>query len=136
MRYFLVAGEASGDLHGASLMRELKAIDANAEFCFLGGDLMQQEGGTLVQHYKNMAFMGIVNVILNLKKNRKKLQPMYQGYTSILSGRSDIDRLSGVQSESSQICKNNTKHTCILLYSSQTMGVERVSNKNNKTIYR
>lgn len=71
MRYFLVAGEASGDLHGASLMRELKAIDANAEFCFLGGDLMQQEGGTLVQHYKNMAFMGIVNVILNLKKIAK-----------------------------------------------------------------
>lgn len=71
MRYFLVAGEASGDLHGASLMRELKAIDANAEFCFLGGDLMQKEGGTLVQHYKNMAFMGIVNVILNLKKIAK-----------------------------------------------------------------
>lgn len=68
MRYFLIAGEASGDMHGASLMRELKAIDGEAEFCFLGGDLMQAEGGTLIQHYKNMAFMGIVNVILNLNK--------------------------------------------------------------------
>ena len=74
MKYFLIVGEASGDLHGASLMRELKNTDPEAEFCFLGGDLMQNEGGRLVQHYKNMAFMGIVNVILNLNKIAKNFE--------------------------------------------------------------
>lgn len=71
MKYFLIAGEASGDMHGAALMRELKKIDSQAEFCILGGDLMQQEGGSLVQHYKNMAFMGVFNVVMNLGKIAK-----------------------------------------------------------------
>ena len=74
MKYFLIVGEASGDLHGASLMRELKNTDPEAEFCFLGGDLMQNEEGRLVQHYKNMAFMGIVNVVLNLNKIAKNFE--------------------------------------------------------------
>jgi lipid-A-disaccharide synthase len=68
MKYFLIAGEASGDLHGSALMQELKAIDNQAEFCFLGGDLMTGQGGKLVRHINQMAFMGIVNVLLNLKK--------------------------------------------------------------------
>jgi lipid-A-disaccharide synthase len=66
MKYFLVAGEASGDLHGSNLMAALKKQDANAEFCFLGGDLMQAQGGRLVKHYREMAFMGFVPVLLNL----------------------------------------------------------------------
>ncbi len=66
MRYFLIAGEASGDLHASALMHELKKVDVNAEFCFLGGDLMQKEGGEMIKHYKEMAFMGFVNVIKNL----------------------------------------------------------------------
>ncbi len=71
MKYFLIAGEASGDMHGAKLMSELKVIDPEAQFCFLGGDLMLAEGGKMVQHYKNMAFMGIINVIKNLDKIAK-----------------------------------------------------------------
>ena len=67
MRYYLVAGEASGDLHGSNLMKELKNLDANAEFRYFGGDLMQAEGGTLVKHYADMAFMGFVEVIANLR---------------------------------------------------------------------
>lgn len=67
MKYYLVAGEASGDLHGSNLMRELKLADPEAQFRYFGGDLMQNEGGTLVKHYREMAFMGIVNVVLNLK---------------------------------------------------------------------
>jgi len=67
MRYFIIAGEASGDLHASNLMRELKAADSAAEFCFLGGDLMQAQGGTMVRHYRQMAFMGIVNVLLNAR---------------------------------------------------------------------
>lgn len=68
MKYFLVAGEASGDMHGAALMSELKQLDAAAEFCFLGGDAMQAVGGELVRHYRDMAFMGFVNVVLNAGK--------------------------------------------------------------------
>lgn len=67
MKYFLIAGEASGDLHGSNLMKGLKEVDAEAEFCFWGGDLMQNVGGTLKKHYKDTAFMGLLTVILNLK---------------------------------------------------------------------
>ena len=68
MRYFLVAGEASGDLHASNLMRELKKQDSTAEFCFLGGDLMQAQGSVMVKHYRDMAFMGFWAVIKNLSK--------------------------------------------------------------------
>ncbi len=68
MRYFLIAGEASGDLHASNLMKELKKQDQAAEFCFLGGDLMQAQGGVLVKHYKDMAFMGFLAVIKNAGK--------------------------------------------------------------------
>ena len=66
MKYYLVAGEASGDLHGANLVKALKERDGNAEFRYFGGDLMQAEGGTLVKHYADMAFMGFIEVALNL----------------------------------------------------------------------
>jgi lipid-A-disaccharide synthase len=66
MKYFLIAGEASGDLHASNLMRELKSADAHAEFCFLGGDLMLAQGGKLVKHYRQMAFMGFLAVAKNL----------------------------------------------------------------------
>lgn len=77
MKYFLVAGEASGDLHGSNLMAALKKQDGNAEFCFFGGDLMQAQGGRLVKHYREMAFMGFVPVLLNLRtilRNMKMCQ--------------------------------------------------------------
>ena len=74
MKYYLVAGEASGDLHGSNLMKELKLADASAEFRFFGGDLMQSVGGELVKHYREMAFMGLVNVILNLKTINRNLK--------------------------------------------------------------
>ncbi|MBK6284281.1 MAG: lipid-A-disaccharide synthase [Draconibacterium sp.] len=74
MKYYLIAGEASGDLHGSNLMKELKIADKNAEFRFFGGDLMQDVGGELVKHYREMAFMGIVNVVLNLKTINRNLK--------------------------------------------------------------
>ena len=70
MKYYLIAGEASGDLHGANLMKNIKALDPHAEFRFWGGDLMLAEGGTLVNHYRERAFMGITEVIKNLGKTR------------------------------------------------------------------
>ena len=77
MKYYIVAGEASGDLHGSNLMKELKSQDSFAEFRFFGGDLMKSVGGNLVNHYKDTAFMGFIPVILNLRtilKNIKKCQ--------------------------------------------------------------
>lgn len=68
MKYYLVAGEASGDLHGSNLMKELKKQDADAEFRYWGGDLMQAEGGELVSHYKERAYMGFIEVVRHLPK--------------------------------------------------------------------
>ncbi|WP_299223145.1 lipid-A-disaccharide synthase [uncultured Aquimarina sp.] len=68
MKYYLIAGEASGDLHGANLMKSILKEDPDAEFRFWGGDLMQSVGGTMVLHYKERAFMGFFEVILNLFK--------------------------------------------------------------------
>ncbi|MBN2638555.1 MAG: lipid-A-disaccharide synthase [Bacteroidales bacterium] len=67
MKYYLIAGEASGDLHGANLMKAIMEQDPKAEFRFWGGDKMQAIGGTLVKHYRDLAFMGIQEVVLNLR---------------------------------------------------------------------
>lgn len=66
MKYYIIAGEASGDLHGSNLMKALYKEDPQAEIRFWGGDLMQAVGGTLVKHYKELAFMGFVEVLQNL----------------------------------------------------------------------
>lgn len=68
MKYYIIAGEASGDLHGSNLMKALYKIDPNAEIRFWGGDLMQNVGGTIVKHYKERSFMGFFEVILNISK--------------------------------------------------------------------
>lgn len=66
MKYYIIAGEASGDLHGSNLMKELIKKDPNADIRFWGGDLMQAAGGTLVKHYRDLAFMGFAEVVQNL----------------------------------------------------------------------
>ncbi len=68
MKYYIIAGEASGDLHGSNLMKALIKVDKAAEFRFWGGDLMHHVGGTLVKHYKERSFMGFIEVIMNLRK--------------------------------------------------------------------
>ncbi len=75
MKYYLIVGEASGDLHASRLMRSLKNIDEFADFRFFGGDLMTAEGGTRVKHYRELAYMGFVPVLLHLNtifSNMKK----------------------------------------------------------------
>lgn len=67
MKYYVIAGEASGDLHGSNLMKALFEEDSEAEIHFWGGTLMQNAGGTLIKHYKELAFMGFAEVLLNLK---------------------------------------------------------------------
>ena len=68
MKYYIIAGEASGDLHGSNLMKALLKQDDKADIRFWGGDLMQSVGGTLVKHYKERQFMGFAEVIFNLRK--------------------------------------------------------------------
>ena len=66
MKYYLIAGEASGDLHAAHLMAALRKEDSETQFRFFGGDKMQEEGGTMVAHYSQLAFMGFIPVLLHL----------------------------------------------------------------------
>lgn len=67
MKYYIIVGEASGDLHASNLMKALKAVDKEAQFRFFGGDLMSEAGGELVKHYRDTAFMGFVPVLMNLR---------------------------------------------------------------------
>lgn len=83
MKYYLIAGEASGDLHASNLMAALKENDPEADFRFLGGDLMRDVGGVLVKHYREMAFMGFIPVLMNLRtilKNMKTCQEDIRRY--------------------------------------------------------
>ncbi len=73
MKYYIIAGEASGDLHGSNLIKALRIKDPNADIRCWGGNLMQQAGGTLVKHYKELAFMGFLEVLTNLNKIFKNI---------------------------------------------------------------
>ena len=66
MKYYIIAGEASGDLHGSNLIKELEKLDTDAQIRCWGGDLMKAAGAILVKHYKELAFMGFAEVIKNL----------------------------------------------------------------------
>lgn len=74
MKYYLIAGETSGDLHGSNLMKELKTADSEARFRYFGGDLMNAVGGNLVKHYCEMAFMGFLDVAMNFKTIKKNME--------------------------------------------------------------
>lgn len=67
MKYYIIAGEASGDLHGSNLLREIKLLDANAEFRCWGGDLMNAQGAEIVKHINQLAFMGFAEVLMNIR---------------------------------------------------------------------
>jgi len=74
MKYYIIAGEASGDLHGSNLIKELRKADPGTEVRCWGGDLMAAAGGVLVKHYKDLAFMGFVEVLSNLRTIFKNLE--------------------------------------------------------------
>ncbi|MDU1889214.1 MAG: lipid-A-disaccharide synthase [Dysgonomonas sp.] len=113
MKYFLVAGEASGDLHGSNLMAALKKQDPNAEFCFLGGDLMQAQGGRLVKHYREMAFMGFIPVLLNL---RTILRNMKMCQEEIIKFQPDVLILIDYPGFNLKVAKYIKTHTQIPVY--------------------
>ena len=74
MKYYITAGEASGDLHASNLMKALKNFDNYAEFRFIGGDLMKEQGGTLVRHFKDTAYMGFLDVFMHLPAILKNIK--------------------------------------------------------------
>ncbi len=74
MKYYIIAGEASGDLHASNLMREIKKMDAEAEFRAWGGDRMQEQGAEIIKHYRELAFMGFVEVVANIRTIAKNIK--------------------------------------------------------------
>lgn len=73
MKYYIIAGEPSGDMYASGLLKELKNVDANAQFRCWGGDLMQAQGGEIAKHYKELAFMGFVEVAMNIRTILKNI---------------------------------------------------------------
>ncbi|MCE3280243.1 MAG: lpxB [Bacteroidetes bacterium] len=67
MKYYIIAGEASGDLHASNLMKELRKLDSESSFRCWGGDLMKAQGAELVKHYRDLAFMGFTEVLMNIR---------------------------------------------------------------------
>jgi lipid-A-disaccharide synthase len=83
MKYYLIAGENSGDLHGANLMKSMKSLDTQADFRFCGGDLMLEQSSEICTHVKDMSFMGFIEVLLNIRTisaNIKKVQQDIKGF--------------------------------------------------------
>lgn len=113
MRYYLIVGEASGDLHASHLMRELKLKDDKAEFRFFGGDLMKAQGGTLVRHYKDLAYMGFIPVILHLKTI---LRNMAMCKRDIVDWQPDVLILVDYPGFNLSVAEYVHKHTSIPVY--------------------
>ena len=113
MRYYLIAGEASGDLHASHLMAALKAEDAQAEFRYYGGDMMQAQGGTLVCHYRELAYMGFIPVLLHL---RTILRGMRQCRQDILQWQPDVVILVDYPGFNLKIARYLRDHTQIPIF--------------------
>lgn len=113
MKYYLIVGEASGDLHASHLMRALKREDPEAEFRFFGGDLMSAEGGTRVKHYKDLAYMGFVPVLLHL---HTIFQNMAMCKRDIEAWKPNVVILVDYPGFNLSIAKHVKKHTGILVY--------------------
>ena len=73
MKYYIIAGEASGDLHGSNLIKEIIDLDPNADIRAWGGDKMKDSGAVVVKHFKDLAFMGFYEVLINIRTNLKNI---------------------------------------------------------------
>lgn len=113
MRYYLIVGEASGDLHASHLMMSLRKEDPAADFRFFGGDLMQQVGGTLVKHYREMAFMGFIPVLMNLPTIYRNMKQCKQ---DILTWQPDVVILVDYASFNLKIAHYIKTHTDIPIF--------------------
>ena len=127
MKYYLIAGEASGDLHASHLMQSLKAQDEEAEFRFFGGDLMAAVGGTLVKHYRELAYMGFVPVLLHLRTILRNMEMCKQ----------DIEIFKGARGREQGAreylcCRQISCPEGLLLYLAEDLGVERIPHQEHQ----
>ena len=113
MKYYLIVGEASGDLHASNVMKALKLADPEAEFRFFGGDLMTQIGGTRVKHYKELAYMGFIPVLLHL---RTIFANMKQCKEDVVNWNPDVLILVDYPGFNLSIAKYVKAHTSIPIY--------------------
>ena len=113
MKYYLIVGEASGDLHASNLMRALKELDAEADFRFFGGDLMSAVGGTRVKHYKELAYMGFIPVLLHLRTIFKNMDLCKK---DIVDWNPDVVILVDYPGFNLKIAEYIKKHTDIPIY--------------------
>ena len=113
MKYYLIVGEASGDLHASNLMRALKERDPQADFRFFGGDLMKGVGGTLVKHYKDLAYMGFIPVLLHLRTIFKNMDYCKQ---DIVGWQPDVVILVDYPGFNLKIAEYIKKNTTIPIY--------------------
>lgn len=113
MKYFIVAGEASGDLHGSNLMAALKEQDPTAEFRCFGGDLMQAQGATVLKHYRELAFMGFIPVLLNLRTILRNMKICQQ---AIVDYQPDVLILIDYPGFNLKVAKYISKKTNIPVY--------------------
>ena len=113
MKYYLIAGEASGDLHASHLMHALKEHDQHADFRFLGGDMMAAEGGTRVKHYRELAYMGFLPVLLHLPTILRNMRMCKQ---DILQWQPDVVILVDYPGFNLKIAKFVKKETNIPVY--------------------
>ena len=113
MKYYLIVGEASGDLHASNLMRALKELDTEARFRFFGGDLMSEVGGTRVKHYKELAYMGFIPVLLHLRTIFKNMDLCKK---DIVDWNPDVVILVDYPGFNLKIAEYIKKHTDIPIY--------------------
>lgn len=113
MKYYLIAGEASGDLHASHLMHSLKELDPEAEFRYYGGDMMAGEGGTLVQHYRDLAYMGFIPVLLHARTILKGMKHCKQ---DVMAWQPDVLILIDYPGFNLKIAKHIHAHTEIPVY--------------------
>ena len=131
MKYFVIAGEASGDIHAARLIKALSEQDTGAQFKFFGGDSMEQASGVAPSvHYKDMAYMGFVEVI----KHLGAIMGFMKKARGIIDEWKPDAGLSVVQSQSCQV-RSFAGNSSILLYLAKSVGVERVQGKADKEIH-
>ena len=113
MKYYLIVGEASGDLHASRLMASLRQYDPAAEFRFFGGDLMSAVGGERVRHYKDLAYMGFVPVLLHLRTIFRNMKWCKE---DIVAWRPDVVILVDYPGFNLDIARYVHKHTQIPVY--------------------
>ena len=113
MKYYLIVGEASGDLHASNLMRALKEGDPQADFRFFGGDLMSEVGGTRVKHYKELAYMGFIPVLLHLRTIFRNMELCKK---DIVGWQPDVVILVDYPGFNLKIAEYVKKHTDIPIY--------------------